>query len=54
MAGGLLLLTPGRLTDLIGLAARLPGSRHLIKRYLKRTVRQRIERGAIHGEFRVS
>lgn len=42
LAGGLLLLTPGFMTDLLGLAALVPGSRHLIKLFLKREVRRRI------------
>ena len=42
LAGGLLLLTPGFLTDLIGLAALLPGSRYLIKFVIKREVRRRL------------
>ena len=44
LAGGLLLLTPGFMTDLLGLAALVPGSRHLIKLFLKREVRRRISR----------
>ena len=42
LAGGLLLLTPGFMTDLLGLAALVPGSRHLIKLFVKREVRRRI------------
>jgi len=53
LAGGLLLLTPGLITDLIGFAALIPGTRHLIKAGLKRTLRQRFERGVIHANYRV-
>jgi len=53
LAGGLLLLTPGLITDLIGFAALIPGTRHLLKAGLKRTLRQRFERGAIHANYRV-
>lgn len=42
LAGGLLLLTPGLLTDLVGFAALIPGSRNLLKAYLKKTVRRRL------------
>jgi len=53
LAGGLLLLTPGLLTDLIGLAALIPGTRHLLKAYLKRAVRRRLRSGAgeVHYEI---
>ena len=36
LAGGVLLLTPGLLTDLMGLSLLLPPSRFLVKRTLKR------------------
>ena len=42
LAGGLLLLTPGFLTDLLGLCALVPGTRHLLKAAVKRQVRGRI------------
>ncbi len=42
LGGGLLLLTPGFLTDLLGLSVLIPGSRHLIKAALKGTVRRRM------------
>lgn len=44
LVGGILLLTPGFMTDIIGLAALVPGSRHLIKLLLKREVRRRLGR----------
>ncbi len=44
LVGGILLLTPGFMTDIIGLAALVPGSRHLIKLFLKREVRRRLGR----------
>ena len=56
LAGGLLLLTPGFMTDLIGLAALVPGSRHLIKLFLKREVRRRLGSrgpGAVHTQYEV-
>ena len=54
LAGGLLLITPGLLTDLVGFAALVPGTRHLIKAYLKRAVRQRIQSGAVHVHYRAN
>ena len=56
LAGAMLLLTPGFLTDLVGLAALVPGSRHLIKRILKRGVHHRIEArksGFFHARYEV-
>ena len=54
LAGGLLLLTPGFMTDLIGLAALVPGSRHLIKLFIKREVRRRLgSRRSEHAQFEV-
>ncbi|MFH1569543.1 MAG: FxsA family protein [Gemmatimonadota bacterium] len=42
LAGGLLLLTPGFITDLLGFAALVPGTRHLIRLGLERAVRRRL------------
>ncbi len=44
LVGGILLLTPGFMTDIVGLAALVPGSRYLIKLFLKREVRRRLGR----------
>ena len=44
LIGGLLLLTPGFLTDLIGFAALLPGTRGVLKEIVRRQVRRRIGR----------
>ena len=44
LMGGLLLLTPGFLTDFIGFAALLPGTRGLLKEIVRRQVRRRIGR----------
>lgn len=53
LAGGLLLLTPGFLTDLLGFAALVPGTRHLIKRLLKSQVRRRVDDGSVQAHFSV-
>ena len=53
LGGGLLLLTPGLVTDLIGFAALVPGSRNLIKAYLKRVVGQRVQSGAVYTDYKV-
>lgn len=56
LAGGLLLLTPGFLTDLFGFSVLIPGSRHLIKGALKGTVRRRMRTGSLQvdSSFTVS
>lgn len=49
LAGGLLLLTPGVLTDLVGFSLLLPPTRNTLKRYLRRRLEEKVRR----GEFRV-
>lgn len=51
MLGGLLLLVPGIISDVIGLLCILPLSRHLIVGYLKITLAKGIARGSV-GFFR--
>ncbi len=55
LAGGLLLLTPGFLTDVIGLCALVPGTRHLLKALVKRQVRRRMpgNSNAVHVHYSV-
>ncbi|QFT90160.1 phage T7 F exclusion suppressor FxsA [Bacillus sp. THAF10] len=45
LVGGVLLLTPGFITDAIGFALLLPGTRNLIKPSILRAIRNRIDRG---------
>lgn len=54
LAGGLLLLTPGILTDFIGFSALLPPTRALIRRYLKESISQRLRSGEIHTNYTIS
>lgn len=54
LAGGLLLLTPGILTDGLGFSALLPPSRRLIRRALKEAISRRINRQTIDTHFTVS
>ena len=42
LAGGLLLVTPGILTDLTGLALMIPGNRRLLRGFLKRRLAGKI------------
>jgi UPF0716 protein FxsA len=53
LGGGLLLLTPGLITDCFGFAALVPGSRNLIKIYLKRVVGQRMKTGNMYANYKV-
>ncbi len=46
-AGGLLLLTPGVITDIFGLALLVPKTRRTIAHWLGRVIRRRIEMGNI-------
>lgn len=47
LVGGVLLLTPGFLTDLLGLAFLVPAGRFVLKQYLRRWLEQRLARGAV-------
>lgn len=48
LIGGILLLTPGILTDLFGLFLLIPWSRILLKKILTRWIIHQIEKGKIH------
>ena len=47
LVGGILLLTPGFLTDLLGILFLVPSGRYLLKQYLRRWLERRLSRGAI-------
>lgn len=51
LAGGLLLLTPGLLTDIVGFCALLPFTRNRLRRALKDAVRRRIDSRAVHVHY---
>lgn len=48
VAGGLLLVTPGLLTDVVGLALLLPFVRSRVVEWVKRFLRRKIQEGNIH------
>ena len=52
LAGGLLLLTPGLITDLAGLAFLAPGSRNLIQSCLMKAVRRRLDSRAVQAHYK--
>ncbi|MFC2061833.1 FxsA family protein [Elusimicrobiota bacterium] len=41
LCGGLLLLTPGLITDLAGFSLLIPNTRQLIKRYIKKKIKEK-------------
>jgi len=45
LAGGILLLTPGFVTDIIGFIFLLPVSRRMVKKYLLRWLKSKIKEG---------
>ena len=48
LAGGLLLLTPGIITDIIGFALLVPYTRRIVKRLSRSLMLRMIETGGIH------
>ncbi|MCK4964765.1 MAG: FxsA family protein [Dehalococcoidia bacterium] len=50
LAGGLLLLTPGIITDIVGFTALVPQTRRIIGRWIRSLIHRRIQiqRGEIH------
>lgn len=48
LVGGVLLLTPGLLTDITGFVFILPGTRNIIGRYVKKKIAEYIQKGNIH------
>lgn len=47
LVGGMLLLTPGFITDLLGIVFLLPAGRFVLKQYLRRWLERRLAHGAI-------
>lgn len=50
-AGGLLLLTPGLITDAVGFLALIPGSRQYIKKYLRNKFKQKIDTNRVYTTY---
>lgn len=53
LSGGLLLLTPGLMTDAVGFLALIPFTRSYIKRYLKSKFKQKIDSQEIHTFYTI-
>jgi len=47
LCSGILLLTPGLITDLIGFVGLIPFSRSLLKRWLKRKIKNMLKQGRV-------
>ena len=47
LCGGILLLTPGLITDLVGFTALIPFTRHLIRLWIKRKIEDMISNGRV-------
>lgn len=47
-AGGLLLITPGFLTDIVGLCMVFPGTRHLLLIFVKKHINKAMQSGHVH------
>ncbi|MFQ6672397.1 MAG: FxsA family protein [Candidatus Tectimicrobiota bacterium] len=47
LAGGLLLLTPGLLTDTVGFALLVPPTRELLKESARRYIQRKLDRGEV-------
>jgi UPF0716 protein FxsA len=52
-AGGLLLLTPGLLTDILGFCLLVPAAREPLKRYLIRHFKTKLQSGQIKAHYTV-
>ncbi|GAG10350.1 unnamed protein product [marine sediment metagenome] len=48
LAGGLLLLAPGIITDIVGFAVLVPQTRRIIGRWIRSLIHRRITSGKIH------
>lgn len=46
--GGLLLVTPGMITDLVGFAMLIPQTRNIVIKWLRKLIQRKIERREIH------
>ena len=48
LIGGLLLITPGLITDLAGFAMLIPQTRNIVTKWLRNLIQRKIERREIH------
>ncbi|MFO7772458.1 MAG: FxsA family protein [Dehalococcoidia bacterium] len=48
LVGGLLLLTPGLVTDLVGFAMLIPQTRKIVANWLRRLIQRKIQQNEVH------
>ena len=48
VVGGLLLVTPGMITDLVGFAMLIPQTRNIIIKWLRNLMQRKVQQGKIH------
>jgi UPF0716 protein FxsA len=53
LSGGLLLLTPGLITDVLGFLALVPPAREILKKWIRRRFRRVIDSRAVYAEYHV-
>jgi UPF0716 protein FxsA len=53
LAGGLMLLTPGLMTDMLGFLALLPSTRAILKRWIKQRFQRLIDSRMVYGEYHI-
>ena len=53
LAGGLLLITPGLLTDAAGFSVLIPYTRKIIKAYIKELIRRHIDTGRVYTSYKI-
>ncbi|MBD3288010.1 membrane protein FxsA [candidate division KSB1 bacterium] len=53
LAGGLLLVTPGLITDAVGFSVLIPTTREIIKRFLKKKLKQKMDSGEIYTSYTI-
>jgi UPF0716 protein FxsA len=51
LAGGLLLLTPGLMTDVVGFLALLPPTRAVLKRWIRQRFRRHIDERVVEADY---
>ena len=53
LAGGLLLVTPGLITDAVGFSVLIPATRAIVKRFLKTKLKQKMDSGEIYTSYTI-
>ena len=54
LCSGLLLVTPGLITDIIGFLILIPSTRKFFNAYIKHKIKQKIDSADVHSTFRIN